>query len=107
MTGSNRLTSAVLAGVLLTSVILIAHLAGAAGFGDVKVASMVCCGAWAAWDPIGGIWLSLAAGFVVLWLAVTLGGLVSAAPRMRSDDVPLGAFLPSSALVVAMAASWL
>lgn len=106
--GSSRLSAAVAGGALITSVILIAHLAGAAGFGDVKVAPIVCCAAWSAWDLVSSIWLSSAAAFLVLWVSVTLGGLVAAvSPRVRTDGVPLGAFLPGSALVVAVAASWL
>ena len=106
--GSGRLVAAVTGGALITGVILVAHLAGAAGFGDVKIAPMVCCAAWAAWDPVGAIWISCAAAFLVLWLAVTLGGLVaSVSARVRTAGVPLGTFLPGSALVVAVAASWL
>ena len=106
--GSGRLTASVAGGALITGLILIAHLAGAAGFGDVKIAPMVCCAAWAAWDPAGAIWVSSAAAFLALWLSVTLGGLAAAvSSRVRTDGVPLGAFLPGSALVVAVAATWL
>ena len=104
MAGSGRLTSAVTAGALATGVVLVAHLCAAAGFGDVKITPIVCGAAWSAWDPVGGIRLSLAAAFGVLWLSAALGGLVAAVSRQgRVDGVPLGVFLPGAALVVAVA----
>ena len=105
--GSGRLTAAVVAGALVTGVVLVAHLAGAAGFGDVKIMPIVCCAAWAAWDPVGGIWYSIAAALGVLMLAAALGGFVAAiSPQGGSGGVPLGTFLPGAALAAAVASTW-
>ena len=108
LAGAGRLTAAVVAGALATGVILIGHLAGLAGFGDVKIAPMVCCAGWVSWDPFGGLWLAATAAFAAVWLSVLVGGLVTAvSPRLHTNGIPLGAFLPGAALAVAVAGAWL
>ena len=108
LAGAGRLTAAVVAGALATGVILIGHLAGLAGFGDVKMAPMVCCAGWVSWDSFGGLWLAAATACAAVWLSVLIGGLVTVvSPRLHTDGIPLGAFLPGATLAVAVAVAWL
>ena len=107
-TGSDRLTDAVIAGSLTTGVILLGHLVGLAGFGDVKIGPLVCCAAWAVWDPVSGFWAAAAAAFGTLWLSVVIGGLVAVmSQRAGTEGVPLGSILPGATLIVAIVGTWL
>ena len=106
--GAGRLTAAVAAGAVTSSVILVGHLGGLAGFGDVKIMPLVCCAAWTAWDPVGGLWFSVAASLAALWLSLLACGLVAVvSTRVEATGVPLGAFVPGSAVAVAVVVTWL
>ena len=74
------------------------------GYGDVKIAPMVCCAGWVSWDSFGGIWLAAATAGAAVWLSVLVGGLVTVvSPRLHTNGIPLGAFLPGATLAVAVA----
>lgn len=107
VSGSPRLATAVGAGALITTVVLVAHLCGQAGFGDVKIAPLVCGAAWATWDAAAGFWFAAAAAAAALWLSMLGGGLVGLLSKRESDGGPLGALLPGATLAVALAGTWL